>query len=444
MALQRQVSYFREKMPEKTGALISTAIVTVLISAIGGMTFIEVGKYWLAEIFLRDEASRKILVSLLTVIAIALPLSAVFNALISATQGFKRVREYFLYGRIYQPLIYFLATFTIAIILKLPIKYTAVGYFLTVLTVLTLLVRDAKRNGILPKRIVFQSELVKILLSFSIPLMLSGIVSFIMTWTDTLMLGHFKGSVSAGIYNAAAPLARFIPVFLMAFTVIYSPIATSFYARGKMKELNEFYTSITKWVLLLTFPLFLLLVTVPSLVLTMLFGGEYSTASIPLVILSIGYLFHTVVGPNGLTLVSIGKPNQEMFGNIIGAVLNIVINMVLIPQYGMTGAATATAVSYITANTYKSIVLWREGIRPFNRRYLKVVVFGMIITSLSLILPDSVLLRLTYVIVGTLTFYVGSLVLGAMDKTDVEILSMVSRKFNMKLDWLINLIKTYI
>ncbi|WP_457752154.1 flippase [Thermococcus sp.] len=443
MGLQRQVSYFREREPEKTGELISTALITVFISSIIGMAFIELGKGWMAGIFLRDGTSRETLMDILTIIALAVPFSALLSSMISTTQGFKRVREYFLYGRVYQPLVYFVLISIIALIFKLPVKYTAAGYLITVLAVLVLFARDAINAGILPRKITFRPELAKLLLSFSIPLMLSGIVGFIMTWTDTLMLGRFRGSASAGIYNAAAPLARFIPVFLAAFTVIYSPIATGFYAEGKLRELNEFYTSITKWVLLSTFPLFLLLVILPGWVISILFGGKYIAASVPLVILAIGYLFHTVVGPNGLTLVSTGKPGQEMLGNIIGATLNVAINLLLIPKYGMVGAATATALSYIAANTYKSTVLWRMGIKPFNGRYLRVICLGAVLTAIGFMLPGSIPLRLAYVIGGTAAFYVGSLLLRAMDENDVEVIRMASRKFNLKADRLIKLIEKY-
>ncbi len=438
MGLQRQVSYYLTKMPERVHELISTAIVTVTISSIvGALTLLAVRDY-LPNII----GGNGILPSLLFVFGLAVVPSGIFAILISVTQGFKRVREYIIYTRLLVPLLYFLLVAVVAWVLRLKIEYVAVSYLAVQVIGLVLITEDLLQANILPRRISFSPSLAKTLVLFSAPLMLSNIVWFIMTWTDTLMLGHYLGSTIVGIYNAATPLARFIPVFLSAFTVIYSPMVTSMYAKGKLADVNRFYKAITKWIVLLTFPLFLLLVTMPSWILAVLFGKEYTPASTSLSILAVGYMIHTIVGPNGLTLVSIGKPNQEMIGNMIGATLNITINLLLIPKYGLEGAATATAISYTVANIYKSVLLWLYGIKPFTKRYLKIIHLGLITTiCLSFIPPD---LRVFAFVVALSFFYFFFVLTGGLEQIDVEILEMALQKLGIRENKITTFLSRYV
>ena len=440
MGLQRQVSYYLTKVPEKVHELISTAIVTVTISSTVGAIILLAVRGYLPGIIGGDG----LLSRLLLVFGLALLPSGIFAIMIPISQGFKRVREYIIYTKLLIPLLYFLLVAVVAWVLGLGIEYVAVSYLIVQVVGLVLITRDLLRANILPRRIGFSPPLAKALVLFSAPLMLSNIVWFIMTWTDTLMLGHYLGSTVVGIYNAAAPLAKFIPVFLSAFTVIYSPIVTSMYARGKLTEVNRFYKAITKWIVLLTFPLFLLLFAYPRPTIEVLFGREYTEAWLPMMILSVGFMFHSAVGPNGLTIISIGKPTKEMTGNIIGAVLNVIINFLLIPRYGMSGAATATAVSYIVANAYKQGVLLREGINPFGRRYFKVIGVGILVTAAALFLKASTIyMALLWVALLSAGFYALTLVLGAFDETDVELLKMVSKRFNLNLGRIIKMIERF-
>ena len=440
MGLQRQVSYFLTKKPDRVGELISTAMITVTVTSAIGSAAVFIIRDKLPDVI----GGGSLLPDLLAVLTLAVIPSGIFGVLIPISQGFKRVREYVIYTKIFTPVVYFLLTAIVAWVLKLSIVYVAASYVVTQVVALILLTKDLLQARILPTELRFSSKLARILIEFSTPLMLSNMVWFIMTWTDTLMLGHYLGSTIVGIYNAAAPLARFIPVFLSAFTVIYSPIVTSLHAREKRKEINRFYGAITKWIVLLTFPLFLLLFAYPRPTVEALFGKEYAEAWLPMMILSLGFMFHSAVGPNGLTIVSIGKPTREMMGNVIGAVLNVIINLLLIPRYGMVGAATATAVSYITANAYKQSVLIREGISPFNKKYFRVILAGTVITATAFVLRAKTLygaLLWTAVLSGG--FYLLTLVIGAFDKTDIELLRMVSKRFNINLNRIIEILERF-
>ncbi len=439
--IQREVSYFTTKHPkEDVKRLISTAISIVIVTSLTGTLVLEIIRDFLP----RYIGGGSLLPELLEILSISLPVSALLNVSIAISQGFKRVREYVFYGRVLVPVMYFVLVALVSLVFRVPIRSIMVTYILAQALGLSLLVRDLRRFGILPKRPCISVTLAKRVTTFSLPLLVSGIIGFIMSWTDTLMLGHYLGSTIVGIYNAAAPMSRFIPVFLAAFTVIYNPIATELYARDKLKELSQFYTSVTKWVVLLTFPLFLILVSYPKPVIMTLFGGKYVGAWRPLTVLSIGFMFHSIVGPNGLTLISIGKPAKDMTGNVLGATLNVVMNILLIPKYGMMGAAMATATAYVVANLYKSILLFKLGISPLTWRYMKVLILGVGIAMTSTTLPASALPQaVLWTIISSLAFYCISVTIGAFDRNDVELMKMVSRRVNIVPRFLMDLLERF-
>jgi len=372
IGLQREVSYFREKRPHLVGTLVSTALVVVFISATAFMIAIELAR-WDIPRYIGGGAK---LAVVLGILMLALPVSAIVNTLIAVTQGFHRVREYVIYGRILPPALFLAVISTVSLLIGRSLELVVVGYVISQAAILAVMWTDLSRKGILPDRLRFSQRLAKELLLFSLPLFLSSMVWLIMTWTDTLMLGHYLGDRVAGIYNAATPLARFIPVFMTAFTTIYNPIATALYAEGKVEEIKGVYTRVTKWSVLMTFPLFALFFLFPRQVVGTVFGSGYIGAGEPLMILSLGFMAQVLAGPAGLTLVAVGQPRQAMAGNVIGALLNVSLNAALIPAYGMKGAAVATAVSYLVASAYKLLVLWREIGCPLGRDYAKVLLLG--------------------------------------------------------------------
>jgi len=77
----------------------------------------------------------------------------------------------------------------------------------------------------------------------------------------------------------------------------------------------------------------------------MTFGPEYTDGSLALVTLALGFFTHSVAGPNVNTLTAIGRTRIIMWDNLLAGVTNIALNFALIPEYGILGAAVATAVS---------------------------------------------------------------------------------------------------
>ncbi|MFH1505718.1 MAG: flippase [archaeon] len=184
-------------------------------------------------------------------------------------------------------------------------------------------------------------------LSFSLPLFFTGIFFQIMGWADTFFLGVFKTSTDVGIYNVAFSLAAGMGMFLASFGGIFYPLCSEMLAKKKGFLIGASFEIVIRWIFMITLPLFLLILFFPRDILKVLFGGEYISGWLALVILSSAYFFNVITGPGIHTLKSYKKTKFIFNLNLIIVIMNIVLNILFIPLYGITGAAIATAVSII-------------------------------------------------------------------------------------------------
>jgi len=203
-------------------------------------------------------------------------------------------------------------------------------------------------------------------------------------WADTIMLGFYRSTEEVGLYNAGLPLSHLIVYPLSAVLLIYRPVMSRLYGQDLVPEVGRSFTIMSKWVFSASLPLFLVFFLFPEVVLEALFGADYIAAADALRILSLGYIFSSMMGPNGTTLVAMGKSMFIMWAVFAAVVLNIALNIALIPPYGIEGAAIASAAAIIMVNL---IGCWKlhslTGAWPLSRNLLKPAVLstGLILLS---------------------------------------------------------------
>jgi O-antigen/teichoic acid export membrane protein len=110
---------------------------------------------------------------------------------------------------------------------------------------------------------------------------------------------------------------------------------------------------------------------------------NYIQAATALRILAFGFMFHTVLGLNGLSLMVMGETRFLMQVSFFGAISNVILNAALIPAFGIIGAAFASLFSYCLINTLNSTKLYKlSKIHPFTRNYVKPVGISMVLLTL--------------------------------------------------------------
>jgi len=438
-SLPREVVFYREKDPSKIDKLISTALIIVMLNSILLMIFLILETKNIAQIFKDEKLSQ-----ILSIIIYTLPFSALTNVVISIFQGFGRVREKIYFENVISPMIYLLLVIFI-IFLNLEFNFIFLAYTISQVFTFLVLIIDILRMKILRFELSLDLALGKKLIIFSIPLLFVGIFGFVMTWTDTLMLGYYKNSEVVGLYNSASPIAKLLTIFLSSASFLYIPLASNFYTRGKLDGMSRIYQILTKWTFLLTLPLFTLMFLFPEAVIMFFFGEKYVKASRALEILALGFMFHTSLGLNGMSLTVIGKPVLNLLGNFFAALLNIILNVMLIPVYGLEGAAIATTVSYFVGNIFMSFWLYKNSkIHPFSWNYVKSLMISLVLLGVLKILDLNIsdIWYTTLVLMIFLGVYLLLVLFSkSIDKEDIELLLVVEKNLRINLGLLKRILK---
>ncbi|HUS14096.1 MAG TPA: flippase [Chloroflexia bacterium] len=227
---------------------------------------------------------------------------------------------------------------------------------------------------------------VRELFGFALPLLGSTLVWALISSSDGLLLGYLRGTQAVAEFRAVLPLAEVNMLVSATFATLYLPLAARLHAQDDQPGLATLYWQTALWMAVLSFPVFVVTFSFAPAVTETLYGAAYTGAAPVLALLALGYFFQTALGFNGLTLKVQQKLRYVLMIDLAAAVLNVLINLVLIPPWGAAGAAAGTAGTLIIHNLLKQFGLWKyAGITLFQRRYagLYAVLFGVPLALLA-------------------------------------------------------------
>lgn len=253
-----------------------------------------------------------------------------------------------------------------------------------------------------------------------------------------------------GIYNAALPTAQVINAIPVAFAGIFLPVISELYAKNRIEDLRETYNTVTKWMLSLVFPAVLLGVLFSDQIIKILFGAEYVAGAIALSILVFGFMINAAVGPAGAILQTYEKTKTVMIIGYISAVMNFVLNFLLIPIYGVNGAAIATVFSFCLLYILTFWVAYRVSkIQPFRLGYLKIIFASLIAVFLVYLLTKyvigvSLFTLIAMLFVFLLFYFFLLLLMKGFEEEDLMIMRMIDERLGMKSDWARRIIKRFL
>jgi O-antigen/teichoic acid export membrane protein len=219
------------------------------------------------------------------------------------------------------------------------------------------------------------------LLAFSLPLMFSSIMWTAVQQVDNLLIGYYETSVEVAVYDGAFLLARLLIIALSAFGFLFMPIFSELDKSSEVDRMQDVYQSTTEWAVLLVLPLYVALILNPDTILTVVFGEDYSLGALPLIIVLTGFFIHVLSGLSGDALIALGHTQVVMVGNISIGIINTLLNIGLIPYWGILGAAISSASSYALFNLGYLYWLYRDtGIVPFSKNFF----IPLTLTSITL------------------------------------------------------------
>ena len=184
----------------------------------------------------------------------------------------------------------------------------------------------------------------------ALPFVLIGGAGVLNNNTDIIMLGWFTGSEEVGIYRVAVQGATLVAFSLQVANAVVAPQFTRLYAKGDMARLQHLVTQSARVVLSVALPIALVFILVGGILISGVFGAEFVAAYGPLAILASGQLVNAGFGSGGFLLYMTGHERTTARILCQTTLLNILLNVVFIPLYGLGGAATATAIALVVWN----------------------------------------------------------------------------------------------
>jgi O-antigen/teichoic acid export membrane protein len=184
-------------------------------------------------------------------------------------------------------------------------------------------------------------------------------VAMAMDRADVLVLGTMVGATEAGIYSAASRIASLVGFGTAAVSAWAAPGFSERHARGDHDALQDLVRISARLIFLFTLPA-TIVVWVLGRWLLGLFGEGFEAAFPSLVVLTVGQLAAALVGPVGFLLPMTGGETTAAKILAVTAALNVGLNVALVPQFGMEGAAAASSAARIVQAAVMAIVVWRR------------------------------------------------------------------------------------
>jgi len=177
---------------------------------------------------------------------------------------------------------------------------------------------------------------------------------------DMLALGWLRGDTEVGLYRVLVQMSTLVAFGLIAINPVIHGRFAKLYAKGEMAALQRLVSRAVLLSLVMAALPMLVLFAYGSPVLTWFFGTEYAAHGVTLRIILLGQLANVAFGAVAALLNMTGHQSDTVGGMLIAVALNLVLNLTLIPIWGIMGAATATALSTALWNALLWHMVWKR------------------------------------------------------------------------------------
>ncbi len=226
------------------------------------------------------------------------------------------------------------------------------------------------------------------ILRISIPLFFSGLVSTLMHNIDSIMIGLFLDTTDLSIYKISLQIAAFSSFILVATNSIFAPLSSMYLSEKNYIKLKSIYKNATIISTIFNFYLFSIILLFGSNLLNF-FGDFYSNGYVIMVIISVGFLIDSLVGPAGAINISAGYGKIDFIICLLALIVDFTLNILLINDFGLIGVAIGTTVGILIQNIFHFLFLqYKIGIHPYDKKFISYLLSSVILLSFSKFILD--------------------------------------------------------
>jgi O-antigen/teichoic acid export membrane protein len=405
---------------------IGSALVFVTSILVGAVLFSSAP-------FLNDRFFEKpAVIPILRIMIISLPFSTLLAILLASLQGAKRIKYKVFVNQLWVPFIR-LAGITLALILGYRLRGITWAYVLSIACGVLFsgyFVGKSLPQILKKGALIFEKKKISL---FSLPLLFSAIFNRIQGRVDILLIGHFLSANMIGIYGVTQRLLPLVVIPLAAFNNIFAPIISELFSSKRYAELEHQFKMVAKWILMTCLPIFTLLIFFAKEILSIV-GPDFTKGYKAMIVLCIGQMIIAATGSTGFMLMMTGRSLVNLINAGVLCVACILLNLYLIPRYGITGAAVANTLAVTTVQLLRLTEVWYFlKMHPFQSDSIKPVIScifsGFILVMIThLGINKSNVFMLPILSILFLVIYISTLWLLKLSPEDRMVYAMIKDK----------------
>ncbi len=294
----------------------------------------------------------------LVIASFIIPFAALSNIGIVYIRGLKNLKVSEYLGSVNRPIINILLLLVLSLYISdkmLPLYTLGIAIMGTSILSLYFIVTKIRSIKIESKEIFQKKEL----LSTSLPLMVTSLAGFVMSNVALFFLETFSTTDQVGIFSVALKVALLISLALTVVNTISAPKFAELYWSEQYEALQKIMSQSSKLIFVFSFFPALLIMIFSTQIMS-IFGSEFSSGGLALTLLVIGQVVNAATGSVGIFLNMTG--HQVVLKNIVlvTLIINVLLNYILIPLYGIEGAAVTSMLSALFSNVYAAYYVRRK------------------------------------------------------------------------------------
>jgi O-antigen/teichoic acid export membrane protein len=268
------------------------------------------------------------------------------------------------------------------------------------------------------KRISFDVTSFKELMKFGLPLQLNGILNFIYSRIDTIMIAALLGPAEIALYEVARKIPDYLRNLYEPFISVYYPVFGKRYVLKGQQQASRLLNDALRFVAFVTIVGAVIAVLFGQEIMRLLFSEKYSAGGLIFAILMINQSIVLINNLMGYSLVAVGDSDKPVIINTFNTIASWLGCVLLVPLYALSGAAVANTIGTLVAFPLNRHFL-RKRIELKDLPYLKPLFLFFLWSVLVLIIkPELLLVKLAFLA----AFLLASVFLSIITKDDVALL----------------------
>lgn len=286
------------------------------------------------------------------------------------------------------------------------------------------------------------------LLHFSTPLMIGVILAWLVQFSDQYIIGFFLGASAVGIYSISYSLSFLVKTAIEPLQVVLNPTLSALWSQNcssqrgtaqrseqstaresQLDEVSNYLFYAYKYTAILVIPIAFFLSFFSDIFINLIATKEFSSTILPILALAqVFYSFYLIIGQQVLLLLNKTKLIRNLL--LVGAVINIIVNIILVPLIGIIGAAISTLATFVFI-TIASIYIAHKHIKlVFMPALMTKIIFLSLAVSLFIrfLKPASSMEAFIYLFVGSLVYLSFLLILNIIKREELVIFSDLIKK----------------